>query len=168
MGVPRGTVFEEKMQRLTEGKDLMASLQLTPKEAESHGLRVSQDGVRRNASEFLSYPDIDFNRLLEIWPQLNAIESDVREQLEIDATYAGYLDRQQQDIAAFKRDERLRIPADLDYGEIGGLSNEVKNRLMASRPETLGQASRLEGVTPGAIAALLPHVKRPKKTAAGD
>ena len=99
-------------------------------------------------------------RLAELWPQVAGWAPEVREQVEIDAGYAGYLDRQAADAEAFRRDEDLRLPAELDYGAVGGLSNEVREKLAAVRPLTLGQAARIEGVTPGALTALLAHVRR--------
>jgi tRNA uridine 5-carboxymethylaminomethyl modification enzyme len=113
--------------------------------------------------KLLSYPNIGFDTLTAIWPQLSNLPKPAREQLEIDALYAGYLDRQSADIDAFKRDENLRIDPDLDYAAIGGLSNEVRMKLAAARPVTLGQAGRIEGVTPGALTALLAHVKRAER-----
>jgi tRNA uridine 5-carboxymethylaminomethyl modification enzyme len=110
--------------------------------------------------ELLAYPTIGFDQLAQVWPQLAAWTPAVREQVEIDASYAGYLDRQAADVAAFRRDEDLRLPAELDYGAVGGLSNEVRQKLGAVRPLTLGQAARIEGVTPGALTALLAHVRR--------
>ena len=97
-----------------------------------------------------------------IWPQLLAWSADVREQVEIDAAYAGYLDRQQADVDAFRRDEDLVLPTGLDYAAIGGLSTEVREKLAAVRPSTLGQAARIEGIGPGALTALLGHVRRPR------
>ena len=121
---------------------------------------MKADGQRRNLIEFLAYPTIGFDDLVAIWPQIAAWRPDVREQVEIDAAYSGYLDRQTADVEAFRRDEDLRLPAELDYGVIGGLSNEVREKLKAVRPATLGQAGRIEGVTPGALTALLAHVRR--------
>ena len=110
----------------------------------------------------IAYPDINLDRLAGIWPELAAWSPAVREQIEIDAAYAGYLDRQQADVDAFRRDEALLLPGDLDYGSIGGLSNEIRDKLLAVRPLTLGQAARIEGVTAGALTALLAHVRRPR------
>jgi tRNA uridine 5-carboxymethylaminomethyl modification enzyme len=104
-------------------------------------------------------------RLAAIWPQLKALDPATAEQLEIEALYAGYLLRQQDDIAAFRRDEALAVPPDLDYGAIGSLSNEVRQKLEAVRPTTLGQASRIAGVTPAALVALLRHVRRRQRAA---
>jgi tRNA uridine 5-carboxymethylaminomethyl modification enzyme len=133
---------------------------LTPAEAARLGLPVKADGQRRDLPQLLAYPTIGFDDLAKVWPQLGGWSGAVREQLEIDAGYAGYLDRQAADAEAFRRDEDLRLPADLDYAGVGGLSNEVREKLAAVRPLTLGQAARIEGVTPGALTALLAHVRR--------
>src|SRR5690606_6965139 len=118
------------------------------------------DGQRRNLLQLLAYPSIDFDRPRQGWPQIGDWPEEVREQVETDASYAGYLDRQAADAAAFRRDENLALPADLDYAAVGGLSSEVREKLSAIRPLTLGQAARIEGVTPGALTALLAHVRR--------
>jgi tRNA uridine 5-carboxymethylaminomethyl modification enzyme len=104
--------------------------------------------------------------MARVWPQLHALSPTAREQLEIDALYSGYLERQEADIVAFRKDEDLRLPTDLDYGAVGGLSNEMREKLSAARPATLGQAGRIEGVTPGALTALLAHVKKARKASA--
>ena len=116
-------------------------------------------------SELLAYPDIEWADVCRVWPELENISGPVAEQVEIDALYAGYIDRQQADILAFRRDEAVRLPRDLDYGRVGGLSNEAREKLERARPETLGQAARIEGVTPGALTAVLAHVKRLNKEA---
>ena len=152
--------FAAKMARLRMARDLAASLSMSPTEARRHGIAVTGDGVRRTAGELLAYPGVSVDRLRHIWPALSAIEPDAAEQLEIDAHYAGYLERQAADIAAFRRDEALALPDGLDYRAVGGLSNEVRARLEAARPATFGQAARMEGVTPGALTALLSHVRR--------
>ena len=109
--------------------------------------------------------DRDMADLAKVWPELSELDADTVEYLTIDATYAGYLERQARDIEAFRRDEGLRIPEKLDYAAIGGLSNEVRSKLIAARPATLGQASRIEGVTPGALMAVLAHIKKATKAA---
>ncbi len=168
VGGERAAAWKQRAQALENARAEAATLTLTPAEAQRHGLAVKADGKRRNVSELLAYDDIGFERLAAIWPQLNAWPGFAREQVEIDAGYAGYLDRQAADVAAFRRDEDLRLPADLDYGGIGGLSNEARSKLAAVRPLTLGQAGRIEGVTPGALTALLAYVRRPAPTAARE
>ncbi|MFZ5668484.1 MAG: tRNA uridine-5-carboxymethylaminomethyl(34) synthesis enzyme MnmG [Pseudomonadota bacterium] len=162
VGSGRAGVFHVKQKSLDEARSLARRLSLTPAQAAKAGLPVKADGQRRDVLQLIAYPDIDLDRLAAIWPELHAWSPEVREQIEIDAAYAGYLDRQQADVEAFRRDEALRLPADLDYDAIGGLSNEVRGKLAAVRPLTLGQAARIEGVTPGALTALLAHVRRPR------
>ncbi|WP_417481236.1 tRNA uridine-5-carboxymethylaminomethyl(34) synthesis enzyme MnmG [Maricaulis sp.] len=161
----RREMFHVKQDQLDQARKQIASLDITPNEAQRFGLSVNSDGRRRNAADLLAYPDINWADVTRIWPDLARFDGSVAEQMEIDAVYAGYLDRQQADILAFRRDEAVRIPADLDYADVGGLSNEARERLNASRPDTLGQAARLEGVTPGALTAVLAHVKRQNKEA---
>jgi tRNA uridine 5-carboxymethylaminomethyl modification enzyme len=160
VGPERAAAFHVKSDALAAARRQAQSLQLTPDQAGRHGLKVKADGQRRDLLQLLAYPEIAFADLAPIWPEIEAWPAPVREQLEIDAAYAGYLDRQQADVAAFRRDEDLILPADLDYGLVGGLSNEAREKLGAVRPRTLGQASRTEGVTPGALTALLAHVRR--------
>ena len=160
VGAGRARVFADKMREIEQARTLAQSLQLTPAQAQARGLSVNQDGQRRNALQLLAYPTIEFAQLAAIWSELGALSRQAREQLEIDAMYAGYLERQALDVEAFKRDEDLRLDPALDYARVGGLSNEVREKLAAARPVTLGQASRIEGVTAGALTALLAHVKR--------
>jgi tRNA uridine 5-carboxymethylaminomethyl modification enzyme len=115
--------------------------------------------------QVLGHPAVDLSALIALRPQIAGWTAMVREQLTIDASYAGYLDRQQADMQALRRDEELVLPADLDFERIGGLSNEVREKLTRVRPGTLGQAARIEGVTPGALTALLAHVRRPAHAA---
>jgi len=160
VGSVRAAAFVVKAAELARARGEARALTLTPAEAARAGLPVKADGQRRDLLQLLAYPTIGFDDLAKIWPQAQAWSPAVREQLEIDASYAGYLDRQAADAAAFRRDEDLRLPADLDYAGVGGLSNEVREKLAAVRPLTLGQAARIEGVTPGALTALLAHVRR--------
>ena len=160
VGRGRADAYAAKMAALDEARALATSLTLTPTEARARGLTVNQDGIRRSAVQLLAYPDISFDRLAAVWPELGAVSPAAQEQLEIEARYAGYLERQEADVVAFRRDEDLRLDADLDYGQVGGLSTEIRLKLAAARPVTLGQAGRIEGVTPGALTALLAHVKK--------
>lgn len=165
VSVSRETAFQVKMDELEEARSIVRNLNLTPNEARSHGLAVNADGKRRSVAELLAYPDIGWDQMVRIWPNLGSLGADVVEQVEIDALYAGYLDRQEADILAFRRDEAIRLPRDLDYARVGGLSNEAREKLERARPETLGQAARIEGVTPGALTAVLAHVKRASREA---
>ena len=160
VGAPREAVWSAKKAELAAARATAMELTLTPAQAEKVGLPVKADGQRRDVTQLLAYPTIGFADLVQVWPQLSDWSPAVREQIEIDAQYAGYLDRQAADAAAFRRDENLRLPVELDYASIGGLSNEVRQKLAAVRPLTLGQAARIEGVTPGALTALLAHVRR--------
>ncbi|MFN9926618.1 MAG: tRNA uridine-5-carboxymethylaminomethyl(34) synthesis enzyme MnmG, partial [Phenylobacterium sp.] len=160
VGSERASAFQTKARSLAAARAESRRLTLTPAEAARAGLPVKADGQRRTLSELLAYPTITFEDLVRVWPEIGAWSPEVREQIEIDAGYAGYLDRQAADVEAFRRDEALRLPAGLDYTAIGGLSNEVREKLAAIRPATLGQAGRIEGVTPGALTALLAHVRR--------
>ncbi|GAB5457998.1 MAG: tRNA uridine-5-carboxymethylaminomethyl(34) synthesis enzyme MnmG [Henriciella sp.] len=166
VGSERAALFHVKHNALEAGRQSLTSLSMTPNEAAKLGWKINQDGQRRSAWEYLAYPDIQFSDLLPAFPQLAAIALDIRDQLSIEATYAGYIDRQKSDIEALRRDEALSISGDLDYASIGGLSNEVRLKLEAVRPKTLGHASRIEGMTPGALTALLAHVKRGAKAKA--
>ena len=163
--VSRETRFGEKMGALETAREQVRALSLTPNEAKKHGLSVNADGKRRTVNELLAYPSIAWDDLTPVWPELSDFEPGIVEQIEIDALYAGYIDRQQADILAFRRDESVQLPRDLDYRAVGGLSNEAREKLEAARPDTLGQASRIEGVTPGALTAVLAHVKRHSKEA---
>jgi tRNA uridine 5-carboxymethylaminomethyl modification enzyme len=163
VGSERKRVFADKMREIEAAQSLTKTLQLTPQQAEAHGLKVNQDGQRRDALQLLAYPSINYDQLAAIWPELGSFSRQAREQLEIDAMYSGYLERQALDVEAFKRDEDLRLDPALDYASVGGLSNEVREKLAAARPVTLGQASRIEGVTAGALTALLAHVKREQR-----
>jgi tRNA uridine 5-carboxymethylaminomethyl modification enzyme len=168
VGAERSSLFAEKLSRLTDARARMAALNLTPKEAADRGMTVRQDGVRRSANDLLSLPGVEFSTLAAIWPELGGFTPEIVEQLGIDAHYAGYLDRQEADIIAFRRDESRALPADLDYAAIIGLSTEARLKLEAIRPATLGQASRIDGVTPAALTLVLAHVRglaREKKRA---
>jgi tRNA uridine 5-carboxymethylaminomethyl modification enzyme len=160
VGAERAAAFAAKTNNITRARALAERLSLTPKQATDAGLKVNHDGVRRTAMQLLGYATIAFEDLVRIWPELGSVSAAAREQLEIDALYAGYLDRQEADIIAFRKDENLRIDPGLDYDAVGGLSAEVREKLKAARPVTLGQAGRVEGVTPGALTALLAHVRR--------
>jgi len=159
VGPTRRDAFEAKQRDLADLKERVSRLSLTPPEAQKAGLKVNSDGKRRTAMELLAYPTISWADIARVWPELSGIPAALSEQVEIEALYAGYLDRQDADILAFQRDEQVRIPAGLDYAAVGGLSNEAREKLERARPDTLGQAARIEGVTPGALTAVLAHLK---------
>jgi tRNA uridine 5-carboxymethylaminomethyl modification enzyme len=160
VGSNRAQAYRAKAARLARARELLGRLSLTPNAAARHGLALNRDGVRRSAFDLLSYPEIDVARLAAIWPELAGLEQPVAQQLEIDARYAVYLDRQDADIAAFRRDESVALPADLAYGAISGLSNELREKLEVARPATLGQAARIDGMTPAALTLILAESKR--------
>lgn len=161
IGSERRVAFETKCRELEATTAQLKALTLTPEEGRRAGLPINQDGVRRSAFELLSYPDIDLVRLRAVWPEaLGGLDPKIAGQVAIDALYAVYLKRQSADIEALRRDEALALPVDLDYGALRGLSNEARQKLEAVRPETLGQAARIDGVTPAALTLLLAHVRR--------
>lgn len=160
VGSERAAAFQQKMQELERAHELVKSRSLSPNQAAKHGLAVNQDGIVRTAFELMRYPNIDWARLSAVWPELGEIDPAVAAQVEIDAKYATYINRQAEDIQAFRRDEALTLPDDLDYGAVVGLSAELREKLALARPATLGAAARLPGVTPAALTALLAHVKK--------
>jgi tRNA uridine 5-carboxymethylaminomethyl modification enzyme len=159
VGRERSESFAAKQVRLEAGRARMREFSLTPNEARKHGLNVRLDGTRRTANELLSLPEVDFPALKRIWPDLGEFAPDVIEQIEIDAQYSGYMGRQEADIVAFRRDEQLNLPGDLDYAGVHGLSTEARLKLAKIRPETLGQAARIDGMTPAALTLVLAHVR---------
>jgi tRNA uridine 5-carboxymethylaminomethyl modification enzyme len=160
VGAVRQRRHREKVEALAAARALARSVSLTPNEAERHGISLNKDGQRRSAFELMSYPDIGVERLAQIWPQLGALAPKIAEQLEIDAKYEVYLSRQAADIAAYRRDESLELPEGLDYAQLRGLSNEVRQKLQTLRPRTIGQAGRIDGITPAALTLLAAHLKR--------
>jgi tRNA uridine 5-carboxymethylaminomethyl modification enzyme len=151
---------EEKMAALAAARAFARSVSLTPDEADRHGLALNRDGRRRSAFELLSHPNIGIARLAPIWPRLAELPAKIAEQLEIDAKYEVYLSRQAADIAAYRRDESLELPESVNYAEFVGLSNEVRQKLESARPHTIGQAARMDGITPAALTLLVAHLKR--------
>jgi len=166
VGIGRQRAFEEKQNTLAQAREVALSCAATPNELGNFGFKINRDGVRRTAMDLLAYPDVSLARLTQVWPALGAFAADIQEQLEIEGKYAGYLDRQEPDIRSYRNDESLKLPADLDYDSIGGLSTEIKIKLAEARPVTLGAAARISGVTPAALTALLGHVKRSSRKAA--
>lgn len=159
----RARAFAEKDGAYRAARDLLERLTLTPNEAERHGLSVNKDGVRRSGFELLGFPGIGFDQLRAVWPELVRTSRATAEQVETDAKYAVYLHRQAADITALRRDDALVLPQDLDYGALAGLSTEIQQRLAQVRPATLGQATRIEGMTPTALTLLAAHVRRPRQ-----
>jgi len=153
-------MFHVKQSLLSEAMQIVSRETISPNKAIAIGLSINQDGVKRSILDLLAYPTISFEQLSEIWPALQSFRADIREQVEIDAIYRSYLARQQADIDAFKMDEKLRIPPTVDYDDVGSLSNEIRIKLKQAMPVTLGAASRIPGVTPAAITAIMTYMKR--------
>jgi tRNA uridine 5-carboxymethylaminomethyl modification enzyme len=160
VGAARRDRHAEKMAALASAREFARSVSLTPNEADRHGLAVNKDGLRRSAFELLSHPNIGIEQVARVWPRLAELPGKIAEQLEIDAKYEVYLSRQAADIAAYRRDESLELPDVLDYAQLRGLSNEVRQKLQALRPRTIGQAGRIDGVTPAALTLLVAHLKQ--------
>jgi tRNA uridine 5-carboxymethylaminomethyl modification enzyme len=165
VGTTRQRRHAEKMTALAAAHAYAGSVSITPTQANRHGLALNQDGQRRSAFELLSHPNIGVRDLARIWPPFNEIAPKIAEQLEIDAKYAVYLNRQAADISAYRRDEGLELPDGIDYAQLGGLSNEIKQKLEAVRPRTVGQAGRIDGMTPVALTLLLAHIRRSRRDA---
>lgn len=167
IGIALGCIASDQEKRFKDYKhqiddtiSMLETRKLTPNEAAAAGIPVNQDGRRRTAFELLAYPDISIVNLSRIWPELSALDSKVAEAVEIHATYAVYMDRQNADIAATKRDEDRLIPKDFDYASLSGLSNELKQKLEKIRPENLSQAAKVEGMTPAAISLLIAFLNK--------
>ncbi|GLK48782.1 tRNA uridine 5-carboxymethylaminomethyl modification enzyme MnmG [Brevundimonas intermedia] len=163
VGTARARRFSDKAEKLSVAGVVSRETLFTPKEANALGIPVNADGRRRSMRELLAFPDVSLDHFVSMRPDIAEWDLDVREQVEIDAGYANYLDRQAIDAEALRREENLLLPADLDYAAIGSLSNEVREKLVRVQPRTLGQAGRIEGMTPGALTALLAHVKKAPK-----
>jgi tRNA uridine 5-carboxymethylaminomethyl modification enzyme len=160
VGRERAQVHRAKMAALDGARSMARALTLTPTEAAAHGLALRKDGHRRSAFELLSYPTISIGDLAGIWPAFGDLDPKIAEQLETDAKYEVYLSRQAADVESYRRDESLVLPEDIDYGVLPGLSNEVRHKLKTHRPRSIGQAGRLDGVTPAALTLLVAHVRR--------
>lgn len=160
VGAERLAHFHTRTQALERARALTRGLSLTPTEGARHGLALNRDGQRRSAFDLLAYPEIDMARLAMIWPELSALPTAIAEQVEIDAKYAVYLERQAADIHTLRKDEALSLPEELSYADLPGLSNELKQKLERVRPRTVGQAGRMEGMTPAALALIATHARR--------
>jgi len=160
VGAARAEHHRAKMAKLKAGKDKLRSLTATPTEARAVGLSINADGVRRSAYEVLSYPSISVDALVRLWPEVASIDAKTLQQLEIDAQYAVYLERQREDVEAVRRDEGRAIPDWVDYDALPGLSSEMRQKLKAIQPLTIAQAQRIEGMTPAAVTLLLAVIKR--------
>ncbi len=152
--------FEDKFAKMSEISLQMSSLSISPTKADKHGIKVAKDGILRSADEILAQKDANMSKMRDIWPEIKDFGFEIDEQIEINSHYRGYLKKQNADILAFKRDENLIIPDNIDYDQFSGLSNEVKAKFKKIRPKTMGQALRIDGITPAAVYILLSHVKR--------
>ena len=157
---PRREMFHVKQSLLNNAMQLVTTTRITPNKAQALGLPINHDGVKRSILDLLAYPNISFEQLGEIWPELKSMRPDIREQIEIESVYRSYLERQKADIESFKLDEQLQLPESLDYDLVGSLSNEIRQKLKQTLPPTLGAASRIPGVTPAAITAIMTYLRR--------
>jgi len=152
--------FNDKSSKIENINNKMNNLYISPTKVHKYSIKIAKDGVSRNAYEILSQKDVKMDKIREIWPDIPLFNSEIDEQIEIKAHYRGYLKKQKADILAFKRDENLIIPDKINYDDLNGLSNEVKVKFKRIRPKTMGQALRIDGITPAAVYILLSHVKR--------
>ncbi len=160
VGAERSVAFAAKAKQLAEAEAALRSVALTPDQAAKHGLTINRDGRKRSAYELLSYPEIDLVQLASIWPELRSINPAIAGQITANARYSVYVKRQELDIAAFRKDEGVAIPDDFVFAALPGLSTELRQKLERNRPETLGKAARLDGMTPAALMLLLAHLKK--------
>jgi len=156
----RKDIYEQKFKDLEKTQKKMEKLMISPSKVANYGINIAKDGNNRNATQILSQNSVNMDKIREIWPQIRYVSREIDEQLEINSHYKGYLKKQNADILAFKRDENLIIPEKLDYDNFSGLSNEVKSKFKKIRPKTMGQALRIDGITPAAVYILLSHLKR--------
>ena len=160
VGNERILSFENKMQALGAALDCLRNTTMTPKEVSAQGIKINQDGKRRNGFDLLSFQDVHFDDIIAMRPELAGVDLEIQRQIERDALYANYVNRQQKDVAAMKRDEAHIIPEAFDYSTISGLSNELQTKLQAVQPTTLGQAGRIDGMTPAALTLVLAKIKQ--------
>ena len=156
----RRNIFKEKDKYMKNTLSKMKNLTISPSKVSKYGIKIAKDGVKRNAIQILSQKSVNMDKVREIWPEIKYVSREIDEQIEINSHYKGYLKKQNADIIAFKRDEDLLIPNNLDYDQFSGLSNEVKSKFKQIRPKTMGQALRIDGITPAAVYILLSHLKR--------
>jgi tRNA uridine 5-carboxymethylaminomethyl modification enzyme len=156
----RKNFYEDKHKKIDNIVKKMEKSSISPSKAQYFGIKIAKDGVLRHSNEILTQKGVDMKKIREIWPDIPFFNKEIDEQIEINAHYRGYLKKQKADILAFKRDENLIIPAKVNYDNLSGLSNEVKAKFKEIRPKTMGQALRIDGITPAAVYILLSHVKR--------
>ena len=163
VGKERNRHWNKKREELRKVRIQVKALKMSPNQLQNEGIEVNKDGVNRSAFDILRYPNLGWTNVVKIWPELKNISNEIIEQIQIDALYNGYLERQESDIIAYRKDEALEIPSSLDYDTIGSLSNEAKHKFKTYKPATLGAASRIPGITPAAIVTLLRYVKKPAR-----
>lgn len=168
VGSRRAAAYRAKRERLAAARALLDRLSLTPNEAAAHGLSVNRDGRRRTAFQLLAHPGVTFDHLARIWPEMAALDRQTRDRISTDAIYSVYLDRQAADIASYRRDESAALPEGLDFDSLPGLSAEIRHKLSTVRPRTLGQASRIEGMTPAALTILAAEVAKARRPVAAE
>jgi tRNA uridine 5-carboxymethylaminomethyl modification enzyme len=156
----RAKIYTNKINKINDLSSRLKTLRISPNEAEKFNIKIAKDGVRRSAFDLLSREGVTFDKLRTIWKEIPKFNKKEEEQIEISAHYSGYLEKQEADIIAFRRDENLKLPENIDYSKLSGLSNEVKTKFKLIRPKTLGQALRIDGITPAAAYILLSHVKK--------
>ena len=156
----RKNIFREKNKYLKMTLSKMENLRISPSKVSNFGIKIAKDGVKRSAIQILTQKSVNMSKIREIWPEINYVSREIDEQIEINSHYKGYLKKQNADIIAFKRDENLIIPDNLNYDQFSGLSNEVKSKFKQIKPKTMGQALRIDGITPAAVYILLSHLKR--------
>ena len=156
----RAQIFNDKLENITKITKNMLKLTISPSQAQKFDINIAKDGILRTSNQILSQKGVNMGKIREIWPKIPYISREIDDQIEINAHYSGYLKKQNADILAFKRDESLIIPKTLNYDVLSGLSNEVKSKFKKIRPKTMGQALRIDGITPAAVYILLSHIKR--------
>tara|TARA_Y100000590_G_scaffold447729_1_gene583402 strand:- start:2017 stop:3891 length:1875 start_codon:yes stop_codon:yes gene_type:complete len=163
----RQRLFKTKLNNIKKGFSVVNSIKASPNQLTKHGIKINHDGKKRSAFELLSFSNIEFDSLTKVWPEIKKIDRETKEQIEIESTYSGYIKRQISDIEDFKKDEKLKIPKKINYTKVGSLSNEIVEKLSKIQPPTIGAASRISGITPAAIIALLRFIKKNKNKKGG-
>ena len=153
-------LIKQDYTKIKDGTKKMSKSNISPTKAQDYGIKIAKDGVLRSSNEILTQKGVDMKKIREIWSEIPYFDKEIDEQIEINAHYSGYLKKQKADILAFKRDENLLIPDKINYDSLSGLSNEVKAKFKQIKPKTMGQALRIDGITPAAVYILLSHVKR--------
>ena len=162
MSVSTESLILEDLQKNRGSPKYRKNNKISPNQLSKYGIKITHDGKKRSIFELLSFSNITFNKLNNIWPEIKQIDGEVKEQIDIEAQYSGYLERQRSDIEDFKKDEELKIPQPINYNSVGSLSNEIIEKLSNVNPSTIGAASRISGVTPAAIIAILRYIRKNK------